>query len=67
MTVSDFQILIKPWSIESRNDPRPKSEVVNETNLSLKISYLTYVRLAQLGLEVMMLAQIVRDQSLIPY
>ena len=31
LPVSDFQIFIKPCSIESRNDPGPISEVVNET------------------------------------
>ena len=38
LTVSDFQILIKSCSIESRNDLSPKSEVVHETKFSLKIS-----------------------------
>ena len=37
LTVSDFQILIKSCSIESRNDSSPKSEVVHETKFSLKI------------------------------
>ena len=41
LTVSDFQILIKSCSIESRKDPSPKSEVVHETKVSLKISYST--------------------------
>ena len=49
LTVSDFQILIKSCSIESRNDPSPKSEVVHETKFSLKISYSTHACLAQLG------------------
>ena len=48
LTVSDFQILIKSCSIESRNDPSPKSEVVHETKFSLKISYSTHACLAQL-------------------
>ena len=48
LTVSDFQILIKSCSIESRKDPSPKSEVVNETKFSLKIFYSTHVCLAQL-------------------
>ena len=48
LTVSDFQILIKSCSIESRNDPSPKSEVVHETKLSLKISYSTHACLSQL-------------------
>ena len=48
LTVSDFQILIKSCSIESRNDSSPKSEVVHETRFSLKISYLTHACLAQL-------------------
>ena len=48
LTVSDFQILIKSCSIESRNDPSPKSEVVHETKFSLKISYSTDACLAQL-------------------
>ena len=45
LTIADFQILIKSCSIESRNDPSPKNEVVHETKFSLKISYsyLTYV------------------------
>ena len=47
-TVSDFQILIKSCSIESRNDPSPKNEVVHETKFSLKISYSTHACLAQL-------------------
>ena len=42
LKVSDFQILIKSCSIESRNDPSPKSEVVHETKFSLKISYSTH-------------------------
>ena len=48
LTVSDFQILIKSYSIESRNYPSPKSKVVHETKFSLKISYSTHVCLAQL-------------------
>ena len=47
-TVSDFQILIKSCSIQSRNDPSPKSGVVHETKFSLKISYSTHICLAQL-------------------
>ena len=42
LKVSDFLILIKPCSIESRNDPSPKSEVMHETKFSLKISYSTH-------------------------
>ena len=45
LTVSDFQILIKSCSIESKS---PKSEVVHETEFSLKISYSTHASLAQL-------------------
>ena len=48
LTISDFQTLIKSCSIESRNDPSPKSEVGHETKFSLKISYPTHVCLAQL-------------------
>ena len=48
LKVSDFQILIKSCSIESRNDPSPKSEVVHETKFSLKISYSRHACLAQL-------------------
>ena len=48
LTVSDFQILIKSCSIESRNDPSPEREVVHETKFSLKISYSTHACLAQL-------------------
>ena len=48
LKVSDFQILIKSCSIESRNDPSPKSEVVHKTKFSLKISYSTHACLAQL-------------------
>ena len=49
LTVSDFQILIKSCSVDKpRNDPSPKSEMVHETKFSLKISYSTYVCLAQL-------------------
>ena len=48
LTVSDFQILIKSCSIESRNDPSSKSEVVHETKFSFKISYSTHACLAQL-------------------
>ena len=48
LTVSDFQILIRSCSIESRNDPSPKSEVVHETKFSLMISYSTHACLAQL-------------------
>ena len=43
LIVSDFQILMKSCSIESGSDPSPKSEVVHETKLSLKISYSTHV------------------------
>ena len=39
LTASDFQILIKLCSIESRNEPSPKSEVVHEAKFSLQISY----------------------------
>ena len=46
--MSDFQILVKSCSIESRTDPSPKSEVVHETKFSLKISYSTHACLAQL-------------------
>ena len=46
LKVSDFQILIKSCSIESRNDP--KSGVVHETKFGLKISYSTHAYLAQL-------------------
>ena len=48
LKVSDFQIIIKSCSIESRNDPSPKSELVHETKFSLKISYSTHACLAQL-------------------
>ena len=48
LKVSDFQILIKSCTIESRNDPSPKSEVVHETKFSLKISNSTHACLAQL-------------------
>ena len=48
LTVSDFLIFIKTCSIESRNDPSPKSEVVHETKFSLKICYSTHACLAQL-------------------
>ena len=43
LTVSDFEILIKLCSVESRNDPSPISEGVHETKFSLKISYSTHV------------------------
>ena len=46
--VSEFQILIKSCSIESRSNPSPKSEVVHETKFGLKISYSTHACLAQL-------------------
>ena len=36
MPVSNFQILTKPYPIESRKDPSPKSEVMYETKFSLK-------------------------------
>ena len=39
MTVSDFHILIKSCSIESRNDPSPKSEVVHETKKETCVEY----------------------------
>ena len=48
LTVTDFQILIKSCSIESGNDPSPKSEVVHETKFSLKIFFSTHACLAQL-------------------
>ena len=48
LTVSNFLILRKSCSVESRNDQSPKSEVVHETKFSLKISYLTHACLAQL-------------------
>ena len=47
LTVQVFQILIKSNSIESRNDPSPKSEVVHKTKFSLKISHSVHVYLAQ--------------------
>ena len=46
LTVSDFQILIESCSIESRNDPNPKSEVVHETKF--KIYYSAHDCLKQL-------------------
>ena len=46
LTVSDFQILVKSCSIESRNDLSPEREVVHGTKFSLKISYSTHVCLA---------------------
>ena len=49
LTLSDLQILMKSCFIESRKDPSPKSEVVHETKVSLKISYSTHVCLAHLG------------------
>ena len=48
LIVSDFQILIRSCSTESRNDPSAKSEVMHETKFSLKISYSPHVCLAQL-------------------
>ena len=48
LKVSDFLILVKSCSIESRNDPSSTSEVVHETKFSLKISYSTHACLAQL-------------------
>ena len=48
LTVSHFQVLINSCSLESRNDPSPKSEVVHETKFSLNISYSTHACLAQL-------------------
>ena len=44
-----FQILIKSCSIESRNDPSPKIEVVHGIKFSLKISYSTHANLAKLN------------------
>ena len=41
LTVSDLQILIKSCSIESRNDPSPKSEVVHETKCRSPIQYMS--------------------------
>ena len=48
LKVSDFLILIKSCSIESR-DPSPKSEVVHETKFSLKISYLTLAKMSEMS------------------
>ena len=48
LNVSYFLIIIKSCSIESRNDPSPKSDLVHETKFSLKISYSTHACLAQL-------------------
>ena len=42
LAVLDFQILTRLCSIESRNDPSSKREVVHETKFSLKISYSTH-------------------------
>ena len=50
LTVSDFQILIKSCSFESRNDPSLISEVVHETKFSLKIFSSTHVCLGPLTL-----------------
>ena len=36
LSVPDFQILIQSCSIESRNDPSPKNEMVHETKFRLK-------------------------------
>ena len=48
LKVSDFLILIKSYSIESKNVPSPKNEVVHETKFGLKISYSTHACLAHL-------------------
>ena len=48
LKVSDFLIIIKSCSIESRNDPSPISEAVHETKFSLKISYSPHACLEQL-------------------
>ena len=47
LITSDFQILIKSCSIESRNYPSPRSEVVHETKFSLKIFYSTHVHVCR--------------------
>ena len=47
-TISDFEIIIKSCSIESRKDPSQKSDVVHETKFSLKIFYSTHDSLAHL-------------------
>ena len=41
LTVSDFQILIKSCSIESKNDPSLKSEGVHETKFSSPIQHMS--------------------------
>ena len=48
LPVSDYQTIIKLCSLELRNDPSPKSELVHEAKFSCKISYLTQIWLAQL-------------------
>ena len=45
---SDYQILIKSYSMEFINDPSPESEMVYETKFSLKMSYSTHVCLVEL-------------------
>ena len=47
LPVSDFQTFIKSCSIESRNDPSPKSEVEHETKFTLRIFYSTHVWVAE--------------------
>ena len=44
--VSDCQTLIKSYSVKSRNDPNPKSEVEHETKFYLRIFYSTHVWVA---------------------
>ena len=61
LTVSDFQILTKSCSLESRNDPSPKSGVAHEIKVRLKISYLTHVCLAQLDLRKLRLKKLLQD------
>ena len=42
-------LMMKSCSVEFRNDPSPKSEVVHETKFCMRISYSAHVWLAQLG------------------
>ena len=62
LTVSDFRILVKSCSIESRNDPSPKSDVVHET----KFLFITHISGWHSWISVRLLNQWWSVVSLIP-
>ena len=55
LPISEFQTLIQSCSIESRNDPSPKSEVEHETKFSSRIFCSTHVWMAEWNIDICLL------------